>query len=71
MGKIPFATFERILKESKKGIRVSDKATKEFIFVINELSKHIAADALELAEHANRKTILEHDIKLAYKKMKT
>lgn len=70
MAKLPFATFERILKESKKGIRVSDRATEEFLFVINEISRQIAADAVELAEHANRKTILEQDVKLAYKKMK-
>ena len=70
MGKLNFATFERILKESKKGIRVSDRATEEFIFVVGEICKQIAADAVELAEHANRKTILEQDIRLAYKKMK-
>lgn len=70
MAKLHFATFERILKESKKGVRVSDRATEEFIFVMDELSKQIAADAAELAEHANRKTILGQDIRLAYKKMK-
>jgi histone H3/H4 len=37
---------------------------------MGELSKQIAADAVELAEHANRKTILEQDVKLAYKKMR-
>lgn len=68
MAKLHFATFERILKESRKGIRVSDRATEEFIFVMDEISRHIAADAAELAEHANRKTILEQDVKLAYKK---
>ena len=70
MAKLHFATFERVLKESKKGVRVSDRATEEFILAIGEISKQIASDAVELAEHANRKTILEQDIRLAYKKMK-
>jgi len=70
MSKLHFATFEKVLKESKKGIRVSDRATEEFLLVIGDISKQIAADAVELAEHANRKTILEQDIRLAYKKMK-
>ena len=65
---LPLATFEKILKESSKNIRVSDAATKEFVKVIEEVSKHIASDASELARHANRKTILSDDISLAYKK---
>jgi histone H3/H4 len=70
MGKLHFATFERILKESKKGIRVSDRATDEFMAAIGEISKQLAADSVELAEHANRKTILEQDVRLAYRKMR-
>lgn len=65
---LPLATFEKILKESGKDIRVSKRAAEEFIKVVEEISRQLAADALELAKHANRKTILEQDIELAYKK---
>ena len=68
MAKLPLAPFEKILKESRKGIRVSDDATKEFVFVINEISKGIAQDCADLAEHANRKTILAADVKMAGKR---
>ena len=70
MAKLPLAPFEKIMKESRKGIRVSDGATKEFVFLINEIAKEIAQDCAELAEHANRKTILDMDVKLAGKRKK-
>lgn len=70
MAKIPLATFEKVLKESRKGIRVSEEAAKEFVEIIGEIAKEIAADASELAVHANRKTILKSDIKLAAKRFR-
>lgn len=70
MAKLPKYTFEKILKAADKNIRVSDKATAEFVFVIGELSKELAEDAAELARHANRKTILASDVKLAAKRKK-
>ena len=36
--------------------------------LINEIAKEIATDAAELAEHANRRTILDSDVKLAGKR---
>ncbi|MBL7206245.1 MAG: NFYB/HAP3 family transcription factor subunit [Candidatus Aenigmarchaeota archaeon] len=68
MAKIPLATFERILKETSNNIRVSEGATKEFTLAVGEISKELAADAEELARHAGRRTILDSDVKLAYKK---
>lgn len=68
MAKIPLAPFEKVLKESKKDIRVSDFATRAFVELINEIAKEIATDAAELAEHANRRTILDSDVKLAGKR---
>ncbi len=68
MAKIPLAPFENVLKESKKDIRVSDSATRAFVELINEIAKEIATDAAELAEHANRRTILDSDVKLAGKR---
>ena len=68
MAKLHFATFERILKESKKGIRVSDDATREFIEAMDRIAKWIASDSLELALHANRRTIMRDDVRFAAKK---
>jgi histone H3/H4 len=66
--KLPLAPFEKILKEAGKNIRVSDSASKEFVLVIGDLARDMAGDAAELARHANRKTILASDIKLASKR---
>ena len=68
MAKLPLAPFEKILKESRKGIRVSESAAREFVFLVNEISKELAQDCAELAEHAGRKTILDMDVKLAGKR---
>jgi histone H3/H4 len=68
MVKLPLATFEKVLKESKKNIRVSDRATKTFVGVIEEIAKDIASEAGEMAEHANRRTIMESDVKIAAKR---
>lgn len=68
MAKLPKAPFEKILKESAKNIRVSDAAATVMVDVMQELAKELASDAAELAQHANRKTILAGDIKLAHKR---
>lgn len=68
MVKLAKATFEKVLKESSKDIRVSDPAARALAEVIAQISREIAADAAELAKHANRKTILEQDVKLASKR---
>jgi histone H3/H4 len=68
MSKLAFATFEKILKESDKNIRVSDGATDAFIEAVAEISRQMAKDSAELARHAGRKTILETDVKLANKR---
>jgi histone H3/H4 len=66
--KLPLFPFERMLKESDPSIRVSEKAAKEFVFVITEIAKEIAEDSAELARHADRRTILDSDGKLAAKR---
>ena len=66
--KLPLFPFEKILKESDANIRVSEGAAREFVVVIGEVAKEIAADSAELARHANRRTILESDVKLAAKR---
>jgi histone H3/H4 len=63
--KLPLFPFEKMLKESDPTIRVSESAAKEFVLVIGEIAKEMAADSAELARHANRRTILADDVKLA------
>ena len=65
---MPLAPFEKILKESGKNIRVSESATKEFVKVVEEISRGIGSEAAVLARHASRKTILDTDIQLASKR---
>lgn len=65
---LPKAPFEKILKDSAKNIRVSDPAAKALAEIMEELAKELAADAAELAQHANRRTILDQDVKLARKR---
>ncbi|MBU0953224.1 MAG: NFYB/HAP3 family transcription factor subunit [Nanoarchaeota archaeon] len=67
MAKLPLATFEKVLKATGN-VRVSDRATLAFTEAIAEIAEAIARDAAQLALHANRKTIMEQDVKLAYKK---
>jgi len=68
MVKIPKATFEKVLKEADPKIRVSDAAAAALAEAVGEISMEIARDAAELARHANRKTILEADVRLARKR---
>lgn len=70
MARLPKAPFEKILKESAKDIRVSDAAAKALSDLMLEISKELAADASEIARHANRKTVLDVDVKLAFKMRK-
>ena len=67
MTKLPKAPFERILKESARNIRVSDSAAAALAEAMGEVAKEIAEDASEIAKHANRKTVMRDDVKLAFK----
>lgn len=67
MAKLHIATFEKVLKESKAGVRVSTEASKEMVEVMTGIAQELASEAAELAMHANRKTILKEDVKLAAK----
>ncbi len=59
--------MEKILRKAGAP-RVSKDAAKEMALVLEDVGDIIAKDAIEFARHANRKTILGNDVKLAKKK---
>ena len=48
--------------------RVSAKAAKEFAELIQDSSLETARDAVKFARHSGRRTVLDKDVKLAFKK---
>ncbi|MFX1449192.1 MAG: histone family protein [Promethearchaeota archaeon] len=66
---LPLAPIDRLIREAKAE-RVSEKAVKVLGEILEEVAIEIALMARDLAEHARRKTIVESDIKLAYKQWK-
>lgn len=66
---LPLAPIDRLIREAKAD-RVSEKAVKVLGTILEEIAIEIASMARDLAEHAHRKTIVDSDIKLAYKQWK-
>ncbi len=63
---IPKAPLARIL--IKKGAkRVSDDSLDAFSEILTEIGTQISEQAVKIAKHSGRKTILDTDIKLAAK----
>ena len=62
------AAFERILKKAGAR-RVSDAAAEEFAKVVEEKLLQVATEAIALAKHAGRKTVVDEDIRLTRKKL--
>jgi len=56
----------RILKKSGAQ-RVSDESADELRRVIEEIAEAVAKNAVDLANHAGRKTVKAEDVKLASK----
>lgn len=69
MTKLPQATVERILREAGAK-RVSKKARQAFAEYMEELTKALAIEAGEFADHFGRRTITEKDAELAKKRLK-
>ena len=63
---LPLAAMEKILKQCGAD-RVADKAKIALKNVVEEMAEKIAVKAIQLAEHAGRKTVKGRDIKLAAK----
>jgi len=66
---LPLAPLERLLKKCGAK-RVSENGVKEFASVLYEYAYSLSAEAVALAEHAGRKTVLESDIRMARRKEK-
>ena len=63
---IPKAPCGRILQRAGAP-RVSEEAMEAFSEVVEEIAERIATQAVRIAQHSGRKTVLEGDIKLAVK----
>lgn len=64
---LPKLPFERILK--KVGAkRVSQDALEEFATIMEERLTNIVKEAVALAKHAGRKTLIGEDIRLSKNK---
>jgi len=60
------AAMHRILKKSGAQ-RVTDKSAIELRRVIEEIAEAVAKNAVEMSNHAGRKTVKAEDVKLASK----
>lgn len=63
---IPIAPLDRLIRKANAE-RVSESAAKELGIILEELGREIANRANDLAKHANRTTVKDSDIRLAYK----
>lgn len=62
MANLPIAPVKRIIKEN--GIsRVSDEAAEILADAMEEYAEYIAVEAVKLAKHAGRKTVVADDVK--------
>lgn len=68
MGILPKLPFERIMKKAGAK-RVSEEAMDEMAKALEEKLTEITKEAVLLAKHAGRKTILEEDVRIARKKL--
>ena len=66
MSELPIAAVDRIIRKAGAG-RVSEEAASELAQVLEEKGIEIAQQAAQLAAHANRKTVVASDIRLAVK----
>jgi histone H3/H4 len=62
---LPRASVDRIIRKAGAE-RVGDKASLALAAALEEIGLEISRIARELSEHANRKTITEKDVRLAY-----
>jgi len=63
------APIDRLVRKAGAG-RVSAEAAESLRDILQDLGVNIGKAAVEFARHAKRKTVVEDDIKLAYKQWK-
>ncbi|MFH0906471.1 MAG: histone family protein [archaeon] len=66
MSELPIAAIDRLIRKAGAE-RVSEDAAEELSKILSEVAADISRQAIELAKHAKRKTIIADDIKLATK----
>ncbi len=63
---LPLAPVKKILKKSGAN-RISKDAVIAFAKLLEDVAADVAAEAVVMAEHAGRKTVVRKDVKLARK----
>ncbi len=67
---LPIAATDRIIRKAG-GKRVSEDAAKELARLLEKKALEIAGEAIEWANHADRKTVRDSDIEKALRKNST
>lgn len=67
-GDLPLAPLERLLRRAGAK-RVSKSAVEEFAEVMADYTHDLCTEAVALAKHAGRKTIVASDIRMAKRKL--
>jgi len=65
---LPLAPVDRLIRKAG-AYRVSEKAAQALREILEEIAIEISREAIELANHANRRTVTDEDIKLAAKRI--
>ncbi|RLI49518.1 MAG: histone [Candidatus Thorarchaeota archaeon] len=63
---IPVAPVDRLIRKAGAN-RVSDKGAERLAQILEEIGIYLAKRAAEITEVADRKTITERDVDLAYR----
>ena len=63
---LPNAPIERVIRKAGAE-RVSKEAVEELRDAVEDLGNEISADAVQMAEHAERNTVKEEDMGMAMK----
>ena len=68
MPELPLAPVDRLIRKAGAS-RVSESAAEALREILEEIAIEISREAIELANHADRKTVTDEDIKLAAKRI--